>query len=163
MPDNLPAADVLDALIDALAAAPKGSRELDVRLDYGLGVMLSARTDLATIMIREGVSWPTVSEVIDSRVPAYTTSVDAAVEGENIVFAIRSERRGKWGAMHRARSGKEILAWAVTEPLARRLAALQGLRADAADERDRRGETDAPAGDREVIAGTGTGDWKVLF
>ena len=163
MPDDLPAANVLDALIEALATAPCGSRELDVRLDYGLGVMLSGRTDLATVMIREGVSWPTVSAVLDSRVPAYTTSLDAAVEGENIAFAIRSERRGRWGAMHRARSGKEILAWAATEPLARRLAALEGMRSDAADERARRGEDAAAAEPQRTVAGASAGDWKILF
>lgn len=130
MPDDLPAADVLDALIDALAAAPGGSRELDLRIDYGLGVVMSGRVDLATTMIREGISWPTVSDVLDSRVPPFTSSLDAAIDGENIAFTIRSERRGRWGAMHRAGCGKEILVWAATEALARRLAALEGWRAD---------------------------------
>jgi hypothetical protein len=187
VPDDLPAADLLDALIDALAAAPSGSRELDIRLDYGLGIMLSGRTDLATTMIREGISWQTVSGVLDSRVPAYTTSLDAAVEGEDIAFTIRSERRGKWGAMHRARCGKEVLVWAATEPLARRLAALEGRRADvlqareieqAQGEADSNGRAGAPdvAGataqpaSRESVyepraryAGAGHGDWKILF
>ena len=130
MPDDLPATDVLDTLIDALAAAPCGSRELDIRVDYGLGVMLSGRADLATTMIQEGISWQTVSGVLESRVPAYTTSLDAAIEGEAIAFTIRSERRGKWGAMHRAHCGREVLVWAATEALARRLAALEGRRAD---------------------------------
>ena len=130
MPDDFPAADVLDTLIDALAAARGGSRELDIRIDYGLGVMLSGGADLATTMIQEGISWQTVSGVLESRVPAYTTSLDAAIEGENIAFTIRSERRGKWGAMHRACCGKEVLVWATTEALARRLAALEGRRAD---------------------------------
>jgi hypothetical protein len=192
VPDDLPAADVLDALIDALAAAPAGSRELDLRIDYGLGVMMSGRVDLASTMIREGISWQTVSDVLDSRVPPFTTSLDAAIDGENIAFTIRSERRGQWGAMHRARCGKEILAWAATEALARRLAALEGRRADAAHARDAaaaQAEAQAPtpaeprvAAPIEVAraatvaaidddayepqaryAGAGHGDWKIMF
>jgi hypothetical protein len=171
VPDDLPATDVLDALIDALAAAPCGNRELDVRLDYGIGVMLSGRVDVAGMMIREGVAWQTVSATIDSRVPAYTTSVDAAVEGENVVFSIRSDRRNQWGAMHRARSGKEVVAWAATEPLARRLAALRGLRVDAMYEAARRSDETPTAvpHEREArpearhAAAAGAGDWKILF
>jgi hypothetical protein len=33
--------------------------------------------------------------------------------------------------MHRTRRGEEVFAWAANEPLARRLAALKGLRAEA--------------------------------
>jgi hypothetical protein len=153
VPDDFPAADVLDTLIDALAAAPGGSRELDIRVDYGLGVMLSGRTDVAATMIREGISWQTVSGVLESRVPAYTTSLDAAIEGENVAFTIRSDRRGKWGAMHRARCGREVLVWAATEALARRLAALEGRRADIRHAREMEAARDGensetrPAGD----------------
>jgi len=172
VPDDLPAADMFDALIDALAAAPCGSRELDIRVDYGLGVMLSGRADLASTMIREGISWQTVSNVLDSRVPAYTTSLDAAIDGENIAFTIRSERRGKWGAMHRAQCGKEVLVWAATEALARRLAALEGRRADAVHERAlaEAGIAAPPSPTRDSghepmarYAGAGQGDWKILF
>jgi hypothetical protein len=167
MPDDVPVADVLDELIDVLAAAPCGTREIDVRIDYGLGVMLSGRADLAGTLIREGISWQTVSEVIDSRVPAYSTSLDAAVEGENVIFAIRSDKRGKWGALHRARCGREVLVWAATEPLARRLAALEGRRVDAAFERSQRIDDPMPRPrTADAVLGTGTGghgDWKILF
>lgn len=156
MPDALPATDILDTLIDALSAAPGGNRELDVRVDYGLGVMLSGRADLATTMIQEGVSWQTVSSVLDSRVPAYTTSLDAALEGETIAFTIRSERRGKWGAMQRARCGKEVLVWAATEALARRLAALEGRRADILHAHEIERACAGSSGEAPVTAGAGT-------
>lgn len=162
MPDDVPVADVLDELAEMLAAAPGGSREIDRRLHYGIEVMLSGRTDLAATMIREGISWPTVSAAVDDRVPPYTSSLDAALAGENVVFVIRSERRGLWGAMQRTRSGREVLVWAATEPLARRLAAVESLRADAADRAAQQpGSPAVPSGGAGDEAGSG--EWKILF
>ena len=82
------------------------------------------------LLIKEGVSWPTVQETLNEIVPPYSTSLDAALRGEEIVFAIRSAKGRRWGAMQRTASGGEELAWAATEPLARRLAALKSWRAE---------------------------------
>lgn len=136
MPEKLDDFDALDELIEALAAADEGSRKLDMQIEYCLGIALGGRVDIAGVLIKEGISWETVSETLDARVPAYTSSLDAAVEGENIEFAVKSDKRERWGAMHRSTHRQEFLAWAATEPLARRLAALKGRRADLLIERE---------------------------
>ena len=137
MPDNADDLMALDELIETLEVAERGSRALDIRIEYCLGVALGGRVDIASTLIEEGISWKTVSETLDSRVPPYTTSLDAAVEGEAVEFAVKSEKRERWGAMHRSTNRQEFLAWAATEPLARRLAALKGRRADLSIERER--------------------------
>lgn len=137
MQDNADDLKALDDLIEALDAAERGSRALDIRIEYCLGVALGGRVDIAGTLIEEGISWDTVKETLDSRVPSYTTSLDAALEGEAIEFAVKSDKRERWGAMHRSSHRQEFLAWAATEPLARRLAALKGRRADLLIERDR--------------------------
>ena len=149
-----------------------------MQIEYCLGVALGDRIDIAGVLIKEGVSWETVSETLDARVPTYTTSLDAAIEGENIQFAVKSEKRERWGAMHRSRRRQEFLAWAASEPLARRLAALKGRRADLLIDRETTGqkeETDPKPTQRrekpleltEALAEdddeTEEQDWKVLF
>ncbi len=137
MQDNADDLIALDELIETLETAERGSRTLDIRIEYCLGVALGGRVDIAGTLIEEGISWETVSETLDSRVPPYTTSLDAALEGEAIEFAVKSEKRERWGAMHRSKHRQEFLAWAATEPLARRLAALKGRRADLLIEQQR--------------------------
>lgn len=125
--------DVLATLTDLIAeieAAPAGSEALDARIHFGFRVMAEKIQDHATLLISEGISWPTVKAVLDDVVAPFTTSLDAALVGEHIVFVIRSAKRRRWGAMQRATCGEEVLAWAQTEPLARRLAALMSWRAD---------------------------------
>lgn len=175
MPENIDDFDALDELVEALTAADRGNRALDVQIEYCLGVALGNRVDIAGVLIKEGISWETVSETLDSRVPDYTTSLDAAIEGENIEFAVKSDKRERWGAMHRSSHRQEYLAWAATEPLARRLAALKGKRADLLIERERdRAETvkaepraSEPQAEAEPQAETEMEteeqDWKVLF
>jgi hypothetical protein len=147
-------AGAVDELIAALQRAHAGDRQLDLRIEYCIGVILGGRLDLARLMIDEGFSWDKVSNVLEGRVPPYTTSLDAAVENENIVFVIRSDKRGKWGAIHRDADGEEHLAWAADEKLARRCAAMKGLRAGLA--------VAAPADEGEQ-AGEPGADWKILF
>src|SRR3546814_12994640 len=73
------------------------------------------------------------------RQPPNTTRTDSLFpytrffrsEGENIAFAMKSERREQWAAVHKAADGTEHVAWARTEILARRLAALKGILAEA--------------------------------
>lgn len=115
----------LGALISELEAASGGSLSLDVRIHHGFHIQGGYGEDIASLLIREGVSWPTVQETQDEIVPPYSTSLDAALQGEDIVFAVRSARQRRWGAMQRTAWGGEVLAWAATEPLARRLAALK--------------------------------------
>jgi hypothetical protein len=157
----------LDVLIADLERATAGSRDLDLRLHYAVSVLATANLDLARIMIEEGIAWETVSVALEERVAAHTTSVDASIAGENIFVVLRSPKRGQWGAMHRTRRGEEIFAWAANEPLARRVAALKGLRAEAA----RRAPAPVPV--RRTVAPSrprpleperaAAGDWKIEF
>jgi hypothetical protein len=68
-----------------------------------------------------------VSELLDAELPPYTTALDAALPGENIVLALHSPRRGRWAAVHKTPGGEQVLVWAASECLARRRAALKGL------------------------------------
>lgn len=111
-------------LIRELEAAAAGSAALDQRIEHCLAG-LGLRADLTELLVNEGVSWPVVAETARDRVPRYTTSLDAAIAGEDILFAMRSAARGKWAAVQRSFGGREVLAWAATEPLARRLAAVK--------------------------------------
>lgn len=120
----------LGALIAELEAADGGSQSLDTRIHHGFRVLGGHGEDMVSLLIKEGVSWPTVQATQKEIVPPYSTSLDAALQGEEIVFAIRSARGHRWGAMQRTASGGEELAWAATEPLARRLAALKSWHAD---------------------------------
>ena len=47
--------------------------------------------------------------------------------GENIVLSAYSRKRKQWAAVHRAKDGEQITAWAATECLARRVAGLQAI------------------------------------
>lgn len=152
-------ADSVLADIDALAleveSAPRGSTALDQRIHFGFRVAMECCPDIGALMFREGISWDTVKQVLDAQIPLFTTSLDAALEGENITFVVHAIRQGKWGAMQRTRHGEEILAWAATEPLARRLAAIKAWRAQFAramaemsflanTQEENRAELDAP-------------------
>ncbi|WP_119460361.1 hypothetical protein [Rhodospirillaceae bacterium SYSU D60014] len=141
--DRLP--NTADDLIGALESAQKGSRTLDVQLAFKLGEAGGSMEDfpattrlpakwhalgdfpaIAKIMLDEGFSWQSVCDVLDCEAPAYTTSLDAGIPGENIVFVIRSAKRNQWGAIHKTADGEEIFGWGATEVLARRTAALKG-------------------------------------
>ena len=120
----------LGALISELESAKEGSQSLDLRIHHGFRVAGGHGKDIASLLIKEGVSWPTVEATLNEIVPPYSTSLDAALPGEEIVFSIRSVKGQQWGAMQRTSSGGEVLAWAATEPLARRLAALMYWQAE---------------------------------
>src|SRR3546814_2576373 len=83
------------------------------------------------LLVSEGYSWNVISEIWEGKVARYTQSLDCAVEGENIAFVMKSERRTQWAAVHKSADGTEYVAWARTEILARRLAALKGILAEA--------------------------------
>jgi len=122
----------LDAVIAELEAATEGTAALDGRVQFGFRVLADRSPDIAALLISEGISWPTVQAVLDDVIPPYTTSLDAAVDGENVMLVVRSARRKGWGAMQRTSWGGEVMGWAATEALARRLAALKTHRAEMA-------------------------------
>ena len=118
-------AAALGTLIEEVEAALSGSQELDIRIHYAFRILGGHDGNIAALLTDEGVSSPTVEEILKEIIPPYSTSLDAALLGEEIVFAIKSSRGPRWGAMQRTASGGETLAWAATEPMARRLAALK--------------------------------------
>src|SRR3546814_13721444 len=104
------------------------------------------------LLVNEGFSWHVISEIWEGKVTPYTQSLDAGIEGENIAFAMKSERREQWAAVHKAADGTEHVAWARTEILARRLAALKGILHEAgrhARDPMTSGEDEEPAGGPE--------------
>jgi len=120
----------LDALIAEIESAPVGNAALDARIHFGFRIATRRSPDIAALLIEQGITWPTVEAVLDEQIPPFTTSLDAALESEDITFSVRSAKRQRWGAMQKARCGEEVLAWAATEPLARRLAAIRAWRLD---------------------------------
>lgn len=118
----------IDALIAEIERAPAGGEALDSRIHFGFRVAMEHCPDVAALLFREGVSWSTVKQALDAQIPPFTTSLDAALEGEDITFVVHAARERKWGAMQRTRRGEEVLVWAATEPLARRLAAIKAWR-----------------------------------
>ena len=123
---------IIGRVVSALETASSGSQELDCMISYALEL---ARGEFDQVMmellVNEGYSWKVISEIWEGKVARYTQSLDAGIDGENIAFAMKSERREQWAAVHKAPDGTEFVAWARTEILARRLAALKGILADA--------------------------------
>jgi hypothetical protein len=159
----------LAALITEIEGAPAGSAALDARIHFGFRVATQGSPDISALLIEQGITWPTVEAVLDEQIPPFTTSLDAALEGEDITFVIRSTKRGRWGAMQKARCGEEILAWAATEPLARRLSALRACYVDmektaaVANVANETPPATLPTPEIQADAPAGEKDWEVLF
>lgn len=119
----------IDALIAEIEEAPAGSDALDSRIHFRFRVAMERCPDVGALLFREGITWLTVKQALEAQIQPYTTSLDAALEGEEITFVVHAVRQGKWGAMQRTRHGEEVLVWAATEALARRLAAIKAWRA----------------------------------
>lgn len=119
----------IDDLIAALEQAPAGSAELDRMVAFQLGLPIGDSDEMIKLLLFEGYGWDVISEIVDSNDPSFTRSLDARIPGENIVLSMHSAKRGKWAAIHRGAGGTDFVAWAATEVLARRAAALRGLRA----------------------------------
>ena len=169
---------IIGRVVSALQTAPAGSQELDCMISYALEL---ARGEFDQVMmellVNEGYSWKVISEIWEGKVARYTQSLDAGIDGENIAFAMKSERREQWAAVHKAPDGTEFVAWARTEILARRLAALKGILADAGkrgtlgaapdDDEDAEEDPADPEKLRVLSAGAGAGrdpeNWTVLF
>ncbi|HEY5597613.1 MAG TPA: hypothetical protein VIK47_02300, partial [Kiloniellales bacterium] len=97
---------VLDRLLASLAEAAQGSRELDIIISFVLGATSGEAGKLVELLVDEGYPWDIVSELLDHDLPSYTTSLDAAVPGENIVLSAYSSRRRQWGAAQRLADGR---------------------------------------------------------
>lgn len=170
---------IIGRVVSALQSAPVGSQELDCMISYALEL---ARGEFDQVMmellVNEGYSWNVISEIWEGKVAPYTQSLDASIEGENIAFVMKSERREQWAAVHRSPDGTEHVAWARTEILARRLAALKGILADAdkrrgvegvPDDEDDEDSDEGPTdpGHLRTLSGSGSGrdaeSWTVLF
>ena len=123
---------IIRRVVSALETAPHGSQELDCMISYALEL---ARGEFDQVMmellVNEGFSWNVISEIWEGKVAPYTQSLDSSIDGENIAFAMKSERREQWAAVHKSADGEEYVAWARTEILARRLAALKSILAEA--------------------------------
>ena len=122
-------AKVFDKLIESLQHAEAGGGDLDVLIAFVLGDTASESGQMIQLLVEEGYAWDVVSELLDTDLPPYTHSLDRGLPGENIVLSLRSAKRSKRAAVHEAPDGERFLAWARDECLARRLAALKGLRA----------------------------------
>jgi hypothetical protein len=122
---------VWDKLLESLGSAAAGGRELDIVIHYLLGAQTEdaggEAGQMIELLVEEGYPWEVVSELLDAELPPYTTALDAALPGENIVLALYSPRRRRWAAVHKTPGGQQVLVWAASECLARRRAALKGL------------------------------------
>ncbi len=122
---------VWDKLLESLGGAEAGGRELDIIIHYLLGAQTEdaggEAGQMIELLVEEGYPWDVVSELLDAELPPYTTALDAALPGENIVLALHSPRRGRWAAVHKTPGGQQVLVWAASECLARRRAALKAL------------------------------------
>jgi hypothetical protein len=119
----------IDDLIAALERAPEGGDDLDRMIAFQLGLPVGESDQMIKLLLFEGYEWDVISELVQSENPRFSTVLDARIPGENIVLAMRSNKRNQWAAIHRAAGGTDFMAWAATEALARRAAALRGLRA----------------------------------
>ena len=155
----------LATLADEIEGATAGSAALDARIHFGFRVATGRSPDIASALIEQGITWPTVETVLNEHIPPFTTSLDAALVGENITFVLHAARRGRWGAMQIARSGEEVLVWAATEALARRLAAIRAWLVDL--EKSVAASTTLPAAPTQSVEQSGSSasekDWEVLF
>ncbi len=174
-------ARVLEKLIDSLATVRGGSRELDIVVSFVLGDDSSESGRMIHLMVEEGYPWNIISELLDHGVPAYTSSLDATLPGENVVLSMFSPKRSKWAAVQKTAGRTTIMAWAATECLARRRAALMTLNGAIRKPRDPAAVVRAPADSIPVkplfsgpnppsSAGSGgpeaeaeEKEWKILF
>ena len=124
----------IDDLIAALESASEGGDDLDRMIAFQLGLSIGESDQMIKLLLFEGYDWDVISELMQSENPRFSTALDARIPGENVVLAMHSKKRGQWAAIHRGSGGTDFMAWAATEALARRSAALRGLRAVSAFE-----------------------------
>ncbi len=158
-------ARVYEKLILSLTNARRGQRELDIVVSFVLGDTTSEAGKMIELFVEEGYPWDVISELLDQDLPAYTTSLDAAPPGENVVLAAYSKKRRQWVAVHRAGDGEQVSAWAATECLARRLAGLQARQGpNARTARAHAANPGAPAKKPADESETESAEeWRILF
>ena len=110
---------VCDKLLESLGSAECGNRELDIIISFVLGDVSSESGKMIQLLVEEGYPWRVVSELLGKDIPPYTTSLDAAVPDENIVFTLHSPKRARWAAVHKTPAGEQELVWVRVEPLGR--------------------------------------------
>ncbi|MHA1600377.1 MAG: hypothetical protein ACTSW2_06100 [Alphaproteobacteria bacterium] len=121
-------------------------------MSFVLGETSGEAGKMVELLVDEGYAWDIVSEILDHDLPAYTTSLDATLPGENIVLSVYSTRRRLWGAAHRIADEQHVMRWAATECLARRLAALSALsQAGTAKPAEAAGLADAAPSDEPAL------------
>jgi len=108
----------VEGLIGALERAESSDRVLDRAIAFGLGI--------GPEPVDGEVPNRFCGPADEPAVPHYTASLDSCIPGENIVLALRPGDGNRWVAVHRLADGVEVIAWAATECLARRAAALKG-------------------------------------
>lgn len=114
-------------LVSALEEAAEGGPVLDLRLGRDLqneGIVVN---DPVTRGLMAELSAETVENIVGEMVVPFTRSLDASLPGENIVFSMYSAEKNLWVSVQRGPNGQEFVAWAATEPLSRRAAALRAL------------------------------------
>jgi ABC-type multidrug transport system fused ATPase/permease subunit len=111
----------------ALEAAEAGSRVLDLMLANLFGDRIRSFDSMVGMLQSEGYSWDRIVELLGQDVPRYTASLDAALPGERIVFIFYRSSLDRWTALHRDEDGRETMAVARKEAMARRLARLMSL------------------------------------
>ena len=117
----------LATLLPALDRAVQGSPRFDLLIAY-LVDPGSADDRRRLELFRANDYRPErIAALLGHAPPPYTTRLDAAVPGENIVLSMYSAPRARWVAIHRRPSGEEDMHWGATEPLARRIAALHAM------------------------------------
>lgn len=125
---------ITDELIARVEAELEGSRELDREIDLALnpGAELWSPGWYSGGK-NEYLRWPDPKPGVAEyrQVERYTTSLDAALPGENIVIMSREDLSDgiRWVVHHEEPAHGLFRAWGKTEALARRAAALRGLQA----------------------------------
>lgn len=118
--------EFVETLIRTIETADEGDRRLDSVVSYLLGEGDADTDAIIDLIVEEGYPLEVSSELLDADVAPFSTSLDAKLPGENIVLSMYASRKGQWMAIQRSSDGKDAVAWARTECLARRAAALKG-------------------------------------
>ena len=105
----------VEAIVSALNTMHEGGKRLDFRIARCLGVRLESSDYVSDLLVNGDLSESVLFDLIGQDVPPYTTSLDAAIPGENIVLAMYAGDRREWAAVQRSADGGEYLAWAATE------------------------------------------------
>lgn len=150
-------------VIEALEAAAGPDRVNDLMLAYATGQGSDELRRTLPMLLEEGFSWTAIGEVLASEAPSYTGSLDAALPWERVVFTMYSRKREQWSAIHRGTDGRETAAWAATEPLARRLAAMKAATDEMTASKQVYDRIVEPVSEEEPRANGGEDEWRIMF